>query len=88
MVVCLSYQQNRKLSLRLKKGKTPFGYKISQKSSNQLEEIPEELEALDKIKDLVTNGSISLRDGAAWVVHKTGRSISHQGLKNVIRERD
>ena len=74
--------------MRLKKGKTPFGYKISQKSSNQLEEIPEELEALDKIKDLVTNGSISLRDGAAWVVHKTGRSISHQGLKNVIRERD
>ena len=28
--------------MRLKKGKTPFGYKISQKSSNQLEEIPEE----------------------------------------------
>ena len=74
--------------MRLKKGKTPFGYKLSPESSKELVEIPEELEALDKISDFINEGSISLRDGAAWIAHKTGRSISHQGLKNVIRERN
>jgi hypothetical protein len=73
------------LSLRLKKGRLPFGY--SQTKEGFLEEIPKEVEALEKIKDLVSEGSISLRDGAAWVSYKTGRSISHQGLKNVIEER-
>ena len=73
--------------MRQKLGKTPFGYKPSAEGSKELEEIPEELEALDKIQQLVENKSISLRDGAAWITHKTGRTISHQGLKNVIRER-
>lgn len=67
------------------KGRLPFGY--SQTEDGFLEEIPEELEALDEIKELVSDGSISLRDGASWVGHKTGRYISHQGLKNVIKER-
>lgn len=63
----------------------PFGYK--EKEEGLLEEIPEEIEALEKIKDFIQDGSISLRDGASWVAHKTGRSISHQGLQNVIRDR-
>jgi len=71
--------------LRRKKGPLPFGF--SETSDGYLKEVPNELEALAEIKDLVNNGSISLRDGATWVAHKTGRSISHQGLKNVIRER-
>ena len=71
--------------MRRKKGPLPFGY--SETNDGYLEEIPQELEALDKIKDLVNDGSISLRDGASWIAHKTGRYISHQGLKNVIRER-
>jgi hypothetical protein len=70
---------------RKKRGRLPFGY--SQTEDGFLEEIPEELEAVDKIKKLVSNGSISLRDGASWVEYKTGRYISHQGLKNVIKER-
>jgi len=73
--------------LRLKLGKTPFGYRPSKEGSKELEEIPEELEALDKIQTLISDRTISLRDGAAWITHKTGRNISHQGLKNVIRER-
>jgi len=73
--------------LRLKKGQTPFGYKQINESSKELEEIPEQIEALDNIKELINDGSISLRDGAAWITFKTGRNISHQGLKNVIRER-
>ncbi len=71
--------------MRRKKGPLPFGY--SETSDGYLKEVPTELEALDKIKDLVNDGSISLRDGASWVAYKTGRYISHQGLKNVIRER-
>ena len=62
-------------------------YKRDYWDKNRIEEVPQELEALDKIKDLVNDGSISLRDGASWIAHKTGRYISHQGLKNVIRER-
>ena len=73
--------------MRLKKGQTPFGYKQINESSKELEEIPEQIEALDNIKELISDGSISLRDGAAWITFKTGRNISHQGLKNVIRER-
>ena len=73
--------------MRLKKGQTPFGYKQINENSKELEEIPEQIEALDNIKDLINDGSISLRDGAAWITFKTGRNISHQGLKNVIRER-
>ena len=71
--------------MRRKKGRLPFGY--SQTDEGFLEEIPKEVEALEKIKDLVTDGSISLRDGASWISFKTGRSISHQGLKNVIEDR-
>ena len=73
--------------MRYKKGQTPFGYKQINESSKELEEIPEQIEALDNIKELISDGSISLRDGAAWITFKTGRNISHQGLKNVIRER-
>ena len=73
--------------MRPKLGKTPFGYKPSTEDSKELEEVPEELEALDKIQSLLANKSISLRDGAAWITYKTERNISHQGLKNVIRER-
>ena len=71
--------------MRRKKGRLPFGY--SETDEGFLEEIPKEVEALEKVKDLVTDGSISLRDGASWISFKTGRKISHQGLKNVIRER-
>ena len=73
------------MSLKRKKGRVPFGY--SETDEGFLEEIPKEVEALEKVKDLVTDGSISLRDGASWISFKTGRKISHQGLKNVIRER-
>ena len=73
--------------MRPKLGKTPFGYKPHTEGSKKLEEIPEALEALDKIQTLLATKSISLRDGAEWISFKTGRTISHQGLKNVIRER-
>ena len=62
--------------MRRKKGKIPFGFREIKEGSKDLEEIPEEIAALEDIKDLI-----------AWIGFKTGRKISHQGLKNVIKER-
>ena len=39
---------------------------------------------LDEIKELVHEKSLSLRDGATWLHYKTGRKLSHVGLKKII----
>ena len=46
------------------RGPLPFGYK---KEDGIVVEIPEELEALEEIKDLIKDKSISLREGSAWL---------------------
>lgn len=61
----------------------PFGYRLS-KDEKTLEPIEKELESLDKIKEMVSSNMMSLREGADWLTHMTGRSISHVGLKNII----
>ena len=62
----------------------PFGYKISDKNAKILEEIPEELEVLSEIKGLVSSKVLSSREGSAWIEHKTGRKLSHVGLKKMV----
>jgi hypothetical protein len=62
----------------------PFGYRISSKDSKTLEEVPEELEVLLEIKKLVSSKVLSLREGSAWIEHKTGRKLSHVGLKKMV----
>lgn len=49
-----------------------------------LEEIEDELKALNKIVPLVKNKVISLREGATWLEYDTGRSISHSGLNKIV----
>ena len=61
----------------------PFGYRLSE-DEKTLEPIEKELESLDKIKEMVSSNMMSLREGADWLTHMTGRSISHVGLKNII----
>jgi len=61
----------------------PFGYSLAEDKVT-LEAIPEQLEALEEIKDLVHDRSLSLRDGATWLHYKTGRKLSHVGLKKII----
>jgi len=61
----------------------PFGYKLDEENKEYLEEVPEELKALNKIVPLVKNKVLSLREGAMWLEHHTGRSISHMGLKKI-----
>ena len=62
----------------------PFGYRISPEDSKTLEEVPEELEVLLEIKKLVSSKVLSLREGSAWIEHKTGRKLSHVGLKKMV----
>jgi hypothetical protein len=62
----------------------PFGYKLSEEDSSYLEEIPEQLSVLKDISSLVKEKVLSLREGSAWIEHKTGRRLSHVGLKKII----
>ena len=67
---------------RRSSGTIPFGYKLMEDGTH-LEEIESELKALNKIVPLVKNKVLSLREGALWLEHDTGRSISHMGLKKI-----
>ena len=62
-----------------KRAKTvPFGFKESS-TPGYLEPVREELDALNQAKDYLKN--CSLRETASWLSRKTGRYISHVGLK-------
>ena len=56
----------------------PFGFKQSQ-DPNYLEPVKEELQALDQAREY--SKTCSLRETAQWLHRKTGRYISHVGLK-------
>jgi hypothetical protein len=75
------------LSIPKRSSVVPFGYIISETNPKILEEVPEQLEALNEISGMVKDQVLSLREGSAWLEHKTGRSLSHQGLKKIINER-
>jgi len=64
----------------------PFGYRLSPLRSEDIEEITSELEALNKILPMIKSRSLSLREGALWLTHETGRSISHQGLQKIVNK--
>ena len=59
----------------------PFGFKQSQDSS-YLEPVKEELDALKQAQEYLK--TCSLRETAKWVHRKTGRYISHVGLRKRI----
>ena len=62
-----------------KKARTiPFGFKQSQ-DPDYLEPIKEELDALRQAKEY--SKTCSLRETASWLHRKTGRYISHVGLR-------
>lgn len=70
--------------LKRKSSTIPFGYKLSENDSSYLEKIPEQLEVLEEIKPLIKDRSISLREGSNWILYKTGRPLSHMGLKKIV----
>jgi len=57
----------------------PFGYEQHPVDPDILLPIPFELEALQRGKELLKE--YSLREVANWLTQKTGRYISHEGLK-------
>ena len=64
----------------------PFGYKVNEEDSNLLDPIPFELEAIEVARQYVKQ--YSYRQVANWLTTKTGRDISHVGLrKTLINER-
>ena len=74
------YYQQKMESIKIKrKARTiPFGFKQSEDPGN-LEPIREELDALKQAREY--SKTCSLRETASWLHRKTGRYISHVGLK-------
>ena len=74
------YYQQKMESIKIKrKARTiPFGFKQSE-DPDYLEPIKEELDALRQAKEY--SKTCSLRETASWLHRKTGRYISHVGLK-------
>jgi len=64
----------------------PFGYKVHEQDEDILVPIIEELEALELAKEYLKE--YSYREVAGWLSDRTGREISHIGLrKRVHKER-
>ena len=64
----------------------PFGYKINENDKELLDPKPYELEALELARKYIKQ--YSLRQVANWLTTKTGRQISHIGLrKRLLHER-
>ena len=64
----------------------PFGYKINEEDRELLDPIPYELEAIELARKYIKQ--YSLRQVANWLTTKTGRQISHIGLrKRLMHER-
>ena len=64
----------------------PFGYKVNDDDKELLDPIPYEVEALELARRHIKQ--YSLRQVANWLTTKTGRQISHIGLrKRLLHER-
>jgi len=61
----------------------PFGYSLNESDPQFLKEIPEQLEALNKIVPMIKDKTLSLREGSVWLEYETGRKLSHMGLKKI-----
>tara|TARA_X000001388_G_scaffold68607_1_gene56533 strand:- start:183 stop:584 length:402 start_codon:yes stop_codon:yes gene_type:complete len=57
----------------------PFGYRVNEKDIELLDPIPFELEAIEIARKHVKQ--YSFRQVANWLTTKTGREISHVGLR-------
>ena len=57
----------------------PFGYKLNEEDKDLLDPIPYELEAIELARKY--SKQYSYRQIANWLTKKTGREISHVGLR-------
>ena len=72
------HQKMEQIKIKRKARTIPFGFKQSQ-DPDYLEPIKEELDALKQAREY--SKTCSLRETAQWLHRKTGRYISHVGLK-------
>ena len=61
----------------------PFGYELAE-DNKTLKPIETQLSILKTVADLVQQETLSLREGSLWIEEKTGRPLSHTGLKKII----
>jgi len=57
----------------------PFGYKVNDNDAELLDPVPYELEAIELARKHIKQ--YSFRQVANWITTKTGREISHVGLR-------
>ena len=74
-------------SIRRSSSTIPFGYKLDENNTELLNPIPEQLEELDKMITMINDRTLSLREASLFLEHKTGRFISHMGLKKIADKR-
>jgi len=74
-------------NMRKHRGRVPFGYEEDPEDPKYLKAIPEQLKVLEEISELISSRVLSLREGSAWIYEKTGRTLSYQGLKNIVDQR-
>jgi|TARA_Y100000114_G_scaffold149902_1_gene164696 hypothetical protein len=58
----------------------PFGYEESSVVGH-LKPVPEQLEALEVVEDMLNKQEISLQTASDWLDYKVGRTLSKAGLK-------
>ena len=78
MVYSYCQQKMEPIKIKRKARTIPFGFKQSD-NPDYIEPVKEELEALEQAKKYLK--TCSLRETAQWLHRKTGRYISHVGLK-------
>lgn len=78
----------KNLKTRRSSSTIPFGYVLDPEDSGLLQPVEKELEALETILPMIKSKSLSLREGALWLSHKTGRAISHEGLRKISQATD
>lgn len=61
----------------------PFGYELNE-DNKTLKPIDTQLDTLKVVASMVKDDLLSLREGSLWIEHKTGRPLSHTGLKKII----
>ena len=71
-------------SIKRKARVIPFGYKLAD-DTDYIEPVQEELDALEEAKEYLNN--CSYREVARWLSQKTGRAITHTGLRKIINKR-
>jgi CO/xanthine dehydrogenase Mo-binding subunit len=78
MVYSYCQQKMEPIKIKRRARTIPFGFKQSD-NPDYIEPVKEELEALEQAKKYLK--TCSLRETAQWLHRKTGRYISHVGLK-------